>query len=223
MGQNQYPGLFIAVEGPDQSGKRTQVANVGKYLRQLGYGVHETREPWWGQDMTPGDHRLRKLITRAETTENPTEIQDLFIKNRKRHLVYDIIPNLGKGTAVVTARYFFSTMAYGAATTHLTFEDIEDRHHALPWFFVPDLTFVLDISAQEALRRLKKDPDVFETTQTLEVVRGNYLKLAQLFKDSNVVVIAGANSPKVVFEHMRPHIDQAARMKYGGGQMLAEI
>ena len=38
-------GLFISFEGPDGAGKTTQLCLLGKYLRNRGFTVCETREP----------------------------------------------------------------------------------------------------------------------------------------------------------------------------------
>ena len=218
MKENPYAGLFIAVDGIDRAGKRTQVRNICNHLADtFGIATLATREPWWGKKMPRQDHRLRRAIAHLEKV-NPEYIQKLFIDNRKRHLLYEIIPTLGLSGkhAVVTERYFFSTVAYGMATSSLTPEDFYKRQ-AFDLFMLPDLTIVLDIPVQTALQRLyeeHQEPDVFEKEDILTNVRNNYIELTRLYKDSNVVVIGGDKTPESVFATIRRHVNKAVADKF---------
>ena len=54
--------MFITLEGPEGSGKTSQVPQLAKYLRDLGWGVLTTREPG-GTDI--GD-QIRQVLVSME-------------------------------------------------------------------------------------------------------------------------------------------------------------
>jgi len=218
MQTNPYCGLCIAVDGIDGSSKTTQAKRIVKYLQNIGVHAVYTKEPWWGQ-MTEGDHRLRRAITQLDDKEHRAkleQIQKLFIDNRGRHLIWEVIPLLGQAspTVVVMDRYAFSTMAYGAATTLYSFEEIYQMHSDLKWFFLPDVSFILDLNPEIAVSRLKKSPDIFEERKILEAVREEYKKMVIFFKNEGVYLIDGSGTEEEVFERMAPAIDRVLTEKF---------
>jgi len=218
MYTNPYCGIAIAFDGIDGSSKSTQAKLMVKYLQDMGVHVVYTKEPWWGM-MTEGDHKLRRAITRLDNNKNapaPDEIQKLFIDNRARHLVWEVIPLLGQAspTVVVMDRYAFSTMAYGAATTPFTFEDIYRLHEGLKYFFLPDLSFIMEVDPKEALSRIKKSPDIFEDVEVLELVRNEYLRIAAFFKNEGARLIDSSGTEDAIFKQIKPHVDKLIMEKF---------
>ena len=219
MQQNPYCGLAIAIDGIDGASKTTQARRLVRELDRRGIHAVYTKEPWWGQ-MTEGDHRLRRAITGIDgdgARPTPEDIQRLFADNRQRHLVWEVIPQLGQAapTVVVLDRYCFSTMAYGEATTSLSFPDLYRMHEELKWFFLPDVAFILELPPDEALARLHKNPDIFEQRETLERVRASYQKLATFFKNENVYLIDARGSEEEVFMKLMPFVQEALIRKFG--------
>ena len=210
---NSYPGIFIVLEGIDRSGKHTQGEFIQSYVNGLGFKAYFTQEPWWGE-MNADDDLLKKIIKREESADY-TEIQKLFIDNRARHLEHEIIPYLKNGSenVVICERYFLSTLAYGPATGGGNFEELWKAHELIPNFIFPDLTLIIDISAEEAVRRLDKKADVFEESVILEKVRQSYLSLAIMFDNVKTVIIDGAKSPEEVFASLKPHIEKIIKEK----------
>ncbi len=210
---NSYPGIFIAFEGIDRSGKHTQGELLQSYINGLGFKANFTQEPWWGE-MTANDQRLKRIIGRQESAQ-PDEIQSLFIDNRARHLEHEIMPCLNNGSDnfVICERYFMSTLAYGPATGSEGIEKLLKTHEAIYNFIFPDITLIIDISAQEAVRRLNNKADVFEENAILERVRQNYLSLAIMFGNVKTVIIDGAKSPEEVFASIKPHVDNIISAK----------
>ncbi|OHA50772.1 MAG: dTMP kinase [Candidatus Terrybacteria bacterium RIFCSPLOWO2_01_FULL_40_23] len=210
---NSYPGIFIVLEGIDRSGKHTQGEFIQSYVNGLGFKAYFTQEPWWGE-MNADDDLLKKVIKREESADY-AEIQKLFIDNRARHLEHEIIPYLKNGSenVVICERYFLSTLAYGPATGGGNFEELWKAHELTPNFIFPDLTLIIDISAEEAVRRLDKKADVFEESIILEKVRQSYLSLAIMFDNVKTVIIDGAKSPEEVFASLKPHIEKIIKEK----------
>lgn len=215
MQENPYPGLFIAVEGIDGSGKTIQAKKIVEYLGKRGYAAVYTKEPSYADDR----QRLRQAIT-GQMELKPLGLQELFIEDRELHLEREIIPQIGRKapTAVISDRYFLSTFAYGMAFG-LSFEDLWQLHQKIRWFAFPDITIIIDTPAEEALRRVgekKNDKDIFEKQETMEKVRAEYRKLAQMFRNDHVYVVDGMKSPDEVFTHIQLLLDKALKEKYGG-------
>ena len=104
------PGVLIAFEGIDGTGKSTQLPMLAAYLRGEGYAVVETREPTDG----PYGQQIRALYSnRSQVT--PEQELELFLLDRRQHVEQCVNPALRQGMIVLTDRYYFSTAAYQGA------------------------------------------------------------------------------------------------------------
>ncbi|NDJ77429.1 MAG: dTMP kinase [Chloroflexi bacterium] len=142
--------MFITFEGPDGSGKSTQVPLLVDFLRAQGYQVFQTREPGG----TPIGDQVRAVLHDLRNAEmHPhTEIL-LYAASRAQLVAQEIRPRLAAGEIVVCDRYADSTLAYQGyghgldlATLRLILDFATGR-------LVPDLTLLLDISAEDGLQR----------------------------------------------------------------------
>ena len=96
---------------------------------------------------------------------------------------------------VITDRYLHSSIAYqGAAGVRL--EWIRRINEFAP---KPDIAILLDIHPEESLRRVKREPTVFEKSDYLEKVRDIYLDLVQ---KGELLHIDAAKSKKEVQEEI---------------------
>lgn len=190
-------GLFIALEGIDGCGKTTAIKNVAEQLRKLGIECLVTQEHQLDRDT---GKRINDILTGRVPLVDPTELQKLFILDRKDHVEHVVRPALNRGTTVLTDRYWFSTLAYGMLGGSM--DEFISLHHALMGsdFLIPDITFLLDIPAELAMERIKKtreSPTHFEKLQKLKKVRENYVLLAQA-RIADVILIDGTMEPKAV-------------------------
>lgn len=213
MIENPYPGIFIAVEGMDGAGKTEQARRIAAWFGSKGYAARYTKEPSY----TDGSQNLRRAIT-GLLFLSPLDLQTLFVKDREMHLTMEIIPELGKKNpvAVVSDRYFLSTMAYGMAQG-ITFETLWELHQRMRHFVLPDLTLVVDVPPAVALARLGKrrdSPDIFEKEEMLAKIQERYHELAQMFKNDHVVLIQDESPPEEIFRRIASHLEKVVRTKY---------
>ena len=183
MYKNPYLGKFIVIEGIDGAGSSTQAEGVVSYFRELGKKFHLTKEPT--NNLIGG--LIRGQLT-SDWKSSPECLQLLFAADRAHHLEKEIIPLLKKGVSVISDRYFFSTIAFGAMA-------MNDKDWLLDInkpFMLPDLTFLLKVSPEAAKKRIKQNRfsiELFEKKEKLAMTWQNYEKLAKKFK--NVYVVDG--------------------------------
>lgn len=182
-------GLFIANEGADAVGKRTQTLKMVEYLKSLGRDCIFTSEPVY-------DSFTGRAIKRMLTFGNfdAYSIQVLFTKDREDHVTSLITPTLSAGTDVVTDRYRLSTIAYSIASG-IEGTDLQELIGKNAKFPNPDVTFIMDLDPNIATNRLfsrskseKRDIDAFEKSLELQIrVREAFLKLQKETENSFVI------------------------------------
>lgn len=142
--------MFITFEGPEGSGKTTQIPSLAGFLREQGFNVVTTREPG-GTEI--GD-QVRAILTNLNNTSmHPrTEIL-LFLAARSQLVEQCIRPELDQGSLVLCDRYADSTLAYqgyGHGTDLGLLRQLLDFATGSLW---PDLTLLLDIDPEKGLQR----------------------------------------------------------------------
>lgn len=103
--------MFITVEGPDYSGKTTQVAVIKDYYESIGKTVTVTREPG-GTDV---GMKIREILVQEDTINDPLSVTTqllLLFAARLHHVDKVIIPALERGEIVISDRYIDSTYVY---------------------------------------------------------------------------------------------------------------
>ncbi len=168
-------GMFIVFEGLDGAGSTTQATLLEINLKKIGYKTALTKEPTVG--LMGG---LIKAALAGEWKINPLALQLLFSADRAQHVESQIIPALESGKIVISDRYFFSSVAYGAATG-------VDKDWLLAVnknFKIPDITFFIDVSPKTSIKRIatgRFTAELFEKEEALTKVREQYRKLAKQF------------------------------------------
>ena len=166
--------LFIVFEGIDGAGLTTHATLTEKFLQRMGFKVLLTKEPTDG--LIGG---LIRAALRKEWTADPATLQLLFAADRSRHVKKVIKPALKKGVHVISDRYLFSSLAYGSL--NLSVEWLKTVNSPFP---LPDITFLLDISPEEAVKRIKGERfavELFEEIEKLSKVRKAFLQLAEQY------------------------------------------
>lgn len=182
-------GLFISIEGPDGSGKSTQVENIKEFFRDKGLEILFTREPGG----TPIGERIREIILDKNCSEMcaVTEAM-LYAAARAQHVEQVIKPALGMGKIVVCDRFVDSSLAYQGFGRGLG-EPVKIINDYAIDGCMPDVTFLMKIDPKIGRRRiadsqkdrLEKEQDEFHAA----VFRG-YLELEKRFPDRIVAIDA---------------------------------
>jgi dTMP kinase len=149
--------MFIVMEGGEGVGKSTQVARLAARLRAAGHAVDETREPGG----TEAGAAVREKLLHGDAIDAETELQ-LMLEDRRLHVEQRIVPNLARGTIVVSDRFSPSTLAYQGVARSMGVEEVERRCTLATGGLEPDLVIVLDLPDDVAEARVAADRDRFE-------------------------------------------------------------
>ena len=174
--------MFITLEGPDGSGKSTQLPPLAEYLQQQGYEVLTTREP--GGTRIGGEIRQTLLNLRSEGMHPRSEIL-LFLAARAQLVEEVIRPALQRGVVVISDRYGDSTLAYQGYGSGADLDTLRQLLRFATGNLQPDLTVLFDLDAAEGIHRrqafggewnrLDANPQDYH-----DRVRQGYLELAAL-------------------------------------------
>lgn len=201
MKKNPYPGKFIVFEGLDGSGKTTQAKKLGLFFKERKYKYLLTKEPTKDNDFGKKIDR----VLRCKIKVSPLELQKLFTKDREWHLKNVIEPALKEGKFVICDRYFFSTFAFGGLDV-----DMEKLIELNKKFILPDLTFYIDVSPKECMRRIlkrgkKSKTTLFEKEKKLEKVYKNYKLLKKRF---SIKFVNGERSREEIAKEIQKIFDK---------------
>ncbi|OJW25483.1 MAG: dTMP kinase [Sphingopyxis sp. 65-8] len=144
-------GRFITLEGGEGVGKSTQIRALAVALAERGIDVVATREPGG----SAGAEAIRALLMEgADDRWDARSEALLFAAARADHVARTIRPALERGAWVLCDRFVDSTRAYQGAGGGITDADIMMLHGFGSLGLLPDRTFLLTVSAEEAHRRL---------------------------------------------------------------------
>ncbi len=186
--------LFITFEGGEGSGKSFQSRLLYRRLSRLAVPVLLTHEPGG----TALGIRLAYLLKRAQGMGISPLSELLMFNTSRAQLVEEVIrPVLKEGKVVICDRYADSTTAYQSYGRGLDLEMVKAINNTATRGLKPNLTILLDISAEAGLAR-KRDTrhDRFEQEDLAfhRRIRAGYLKLAA--DDPARWLVIDASQPK---------------------------
>lgn len=146
--------MFITLEGPEGSGKSSQMPVLAEYLRDSGYEVVVTREP--GGTFV-GD-QIRDVLMNLENVSilPRTEIL-LFLAARAQHVEELIKPALAEGKIVICDRYGDSTLAYQGYGHQVDIKTLRQLLKFSTDNLKPDLTLLIDIPVRIGFERKREN------------------------------------------------------------------
>ncbi len=142
--------LFISFEGPEGSGKTTQIGLLAAALAARGQSVITTREPGGTRI---GD-AIRAVLLDADHTEMSARAEALLFNAARAQLVEQVIrPGLARGETVLCDRYGDSTLAYQGYGHRQPLAPLRQLIEYATQGLTPDLTIYLDLDVHEGLKR----------------------------------------------------------------------
>lgn len=150
-------GIFISMEGPDGAGKSTQIERLRTYLAARGYEVVITREPGG----TVISEAVRQIILNKEYAEMCPNTELLLYAAARAQLVHEVIrPALEAGKAVICDRFLESSVVYQGIARGIGIEKVYAVNEYALEGLRPQLTILLDLPAEEGLRRKKNQAEL---------------------------------------------------------------
>lgn len=191
--------MFITLEGPDGSGKSTQVQPLAEFLRGEGYTVFTTREPGG----TTISDQVREVLMRLDNRSMYPRTETLLFCAARAQLVEEVIrPRLQRGEIILCDRYADSTLAYqgyGHGNDLLVLKQLLDFATCGLW---PDLTILFDLDAIAGLNRRKVGGGEWNRLDDYQIafhqrVREGYLDMAHKDPQRWAVINADQEIDKV--------------------------
>jgi len=150
--QTALRGKFLVFDGPDGSGKSTQLTMFLQAVRDAGIPVTEVREPGG----TEVGEKIRDALLdhlHRETMSLRCEML-LYMASRAQLCEQLITPALEKGHLVVADRFVSSTYAYQGTAGGIPIQEIHDAAKIAMQGTEPNATLIFDVDQDTAASRL---------------------------------------------------------------------
>ena len=190
--------LFISFEGPEASGKSTQIKLLKKFLYKKKIKHHVTREPGG----TIFAEKLRNIILNKKYKISPSEEILLLMAARSNHIKNIIKPSLIQKKVVITDRFADSTFVYQGYVNKYGLKETINLHKILLDNFMPDITFLFILPPSEINKRLKNRKktnkyDKINSSFHKKVIEG-YEKISK--NNKRFIVIDGLENVNIIHE-----------------------
>ena len=177
-------GIFITMEGPDGSGKSTQIELLKKFLEEEGYDTLITREPG-GTEISEA---IRKIILNKDYVAMSPVTEMLLYASARAQLIAELVgPTLEEGKAVISDRFVDSSLVYQGIARGIGIEKVYEVNRLAIGEYMPDVTFLLDLPAEVGISRKKDQKELdrmeLESLEFHKNVAEGYRKMGRRFPD----------------------------------------
>jgi dTMP kinase len=207
--------MFITLEGPEGSGKSSQIGLLADFLVEQGFAVVVTREPGG----TPIGDQIRHVLHDVANTAMSSPAELLLYSASRAQLVNELVrPSLAAGKIVLCDRYADSTLAYQGYGRNLNLDELRTITQFATGGLKPDLTLLLDIDVERGLARRRDGGDEMnrldlELVSFHQRVRAGYHRLAQEDPARWVIVDADRSVTAVQTELRQIVLDRLENVK----------
>jgi dTMP kinase len=185
-------GIFVAIEGIDAVGKRTQTSILSSWLASKGM---ETRTLSFPVYETIIGREIRRFLD--GTVNYPQEVRALLYAANRWEKKANLEEVLASTDVTIVNRYTGSNLAYGISNG-LDLEWLVNLEAGLP---KPDLVLVLDAPPAKLVPRRSRNKDSYERNINLqEKARSAYLMLAEKFGWKVVDASSGIDETRSTIE-----------------------
>ncbi|KKT28825.1 MAG: hypothetical protein UW14_C0002G0033 [Candidatus Yanofskybacteria bacterium GW2011_GWA2_44_10] len=188
---NPYPGTYFAFEGIDGCGKTTLVDMFLAWLGGIKHlSVRRTKEP--DKNGLFG-RRIYEDLSRPNGLHvtNPALFQGWYACDSLINIRDNVIPVISKKNGAVVSDRSRLSMIYGAKNIQEVYELLNVNNGILGVHFIwPDAIFVLDVSVEVAIDRLKRKGrtlDGHESEDKLKTARELYKLVANPPEDESSI------------------------------------
>lgn len=197
-------GLFISIEGPDGSGKSTQIENIKKFFEGKNIDIVFTREPGG----TPIGESIREIILDNKFSEmDPMTEAMLYAASRAQHVAQVIRPALEQGKVVVCDRFVDSSLAYQGFGRGLG-ESVSVINSYAIGECMPDVTFLMKLDPNVGKHRIEENRENQDRLEHEKLAFHNkvykgYLKLEKQYPERIVGIDASMGIDEIKEEIYR--------------------
>ena len=201
-------GIFISMEGPDGSGKSTQIELLKNYLSENGKECIITREPGG----TRISEAVREIILNKEYKEMDYMTELLLYASARAQLVSEVIlPALEEGKCVISDRFVDSSAVYQGIARGLGVETVYEINKYATRGRFPDKTFLLDLPAEVGIARKKNQAELdrLESEKIdfhIKVAEG-YRQMVERDSD-RIIRLDATESVEVIHSKIKMEIDK---------------
>ncbi|MGZ4031365.1 MAG: dTMP kinase [Tumebacillaceae bacterium] len=195
-------GLFLTLEGPDGSGKSTQIRRLAERLGEHGIKYMTTREPGG----TPIGDQIRTLLLDPNNGAMVAKTEALlYAASRAQHVAEVIRPALERGEVVLCDRYIDASLAYQATGLGLSPDYVRSLNEEATDGLWPNRTYLIDVQAEIGIERVAKSRGArLDRIEQRDLtyhnrVRQQFLQLAEE-NPARICVIDGTQSEDAVLE-----------------------
>jgi len=150
-------GLFITLEGPDGSGKSSQIRRLAERFKKMGIRYMTTREPG-GTRISDG---IRAMLLSPDNSAMTAKTEALlYAASRAQHVAEVIRPALEDGVVVLCDRYIDASLAYQATGLGLSLDYVRSLNHEATDGLWPTRTYLIDVPCALGLERAAKSRGV---------------------------------------------------------------
>ena len=144
--------LFISFEGPEASGKSSQIKLLSKFFLKNKIPYLITRDPGGSK---VGEILRKIILDKKNSISNAEEIL-LLMAARLNHINNIIKPALKKGKVVISDRFADSTFVYQGYVNNYGLKEAINLHKKFLNNFLPNKTFLFLLPAKDINSRIKK-------------------------------------------------------------------
>lgn len=214
-------GKYIVIEGHDGTGKSEQAKMLRERLKNVGVKVCNflVEEPDGattedGISLVPVATELRKIIKNGELERDPITNVLMFTAARRENWLQAMEPALNRGEWVVTARSWWSTIAYQGSAEGVPYDVIENTYTSAVGgtrYMQPDVGVILDVDHETRQARISQrgpldTPDAFEkkSADFQQRIKDGYIEWAAL---KDIPLIDASRSREAVSDDIWHHVE----------------